>query len=390
MNEHDNEQEREMSTESQVRSQLKKKMRNQRIKQIVTWVLVIALLVAGFQIYSFYKTNGYFPWAEAKTSVSAVKEVEVKVYESSFTTTIDLSGFVEPYDIQNVILRSTGTVTDVFVAEGDAVKKGEALIAIDNTNQLYEVASIEAEIDKAKLSGSLRDLELLELRLKSATNKLDYTQAYANFDGVIASVKVSKGDYFDAGTSAMTLIDRSKLKATVEIDEIDMQHIKIGQTADLIFDSYTAGSLVGEVTYIPMLGKYTSQGIGVMEVEITIDDPPASVAPGYTFEGTITSEGETVLTLLPQNAITVSRGGVSTVIKKMSDGTTKSVVVTVKYLGEGISQLLTGDVKVGDTLIVRRTDTTVSAFAAMTSGGTTPPAGTTPPTGGGGGMGRFQ
>ncbi len=368
MNEHD----REMSTESQVRSQLKKKLRNQRIKKVVTWTLIIAVVVAGFQIYSFYKSNGYFPWAEAKAPVSAVKEIEVKVYESSFTTTIDLSGYVEPYDIQNVILRSTGTVTDVFVSEGDAVKKGDALIAIDNTNQLYEVASLEAEIDKAKLSGSIRDLQLLELRLKSATNKLDYTQAYANFDGVIASVKVSEGDYFDAGSSAMTLIDRSKLKATVEIDEIDMQHIKIGQKADLFFDSYTAGTLVGEVTYIPMIGKYTNQGIAVMEVEITIDDPPPSIAPGYTFEGTITSEGETVLTLLPQNALTVSRGGVTTVTKKLADGTRKSVPVTVKYLGEGISQLLTGDLKVGDTLIVRRTDTTASAFAAMSGG---PPAG---------------
>ncbi|HAF84826.1 MAG TPA: efflux transporter periplasmic adaptor subunit [Sphaerochaeta sp.] len=381
MKNHENTQEREMNTENQVRNQLKKKLRNQRIRRTIIWVVVIVLLFGGFQVYSFYRANGHFPWAEPKAVVTAIKETEVKVYESSFTTTIDLSGYVEPFDIQNVILRTTGTVTDVFVKEGDSVKKGDVLIAIDNRNQLYDVASIKAEIDKALLSGSERDLELLQLKLKSATNKLDYTQAYANFDGVIASVKVSEGDYFDAGSSAMTLIDRSKLKATVEIDEIDMQYVKIGQTADLIFDSYSMGTLVGEVTYIPMIGKYTSQGIGVMEVEITIDNPPATIAPGYTFEGTIANEGETVLTLLPQNALTVGRGGVTTVSKKLPDGTTKSVVVTVKYLGEGISQLLAGDLKVGDTLIVRRTDTNASAFAAMTNGGA-PPAG-------GGGMGRF-
>ncbi len=143
-----NEQEREMSTESQVRSERKKKTRNKRIKQIVTWVVIIALLVAGLQTYSFYKKNGYFPWADAKAPVSQIKETEVKVYESSFTTTIDLSGFVEPFDSQNVILRSTGTVTDVFVSEGDSVKKGDVLIAIDNTNQLYDVASLESEIEK--------------------------------------------------------------------------------------------------------------------------------------------------------------------------------------------------------------------------------------------------
>lgn len=363
------EQNLEMNTENQVRTQLKKKLRAQRIRKTITWIVVIVLLVGSFQTYSFYKKNGHLPWTEAKQPVTTIKESEVKVYESSFTTTIDLSGYVEPFDIQNVILRSTGTVTDVFVKEGDAVKKGDVLIAIDNTNQLYEVASLESDIEKAKLSGSERDLELLQLRLKSAINRLDYTKAYANFDGVIASVKVSVGDYFDAGSSAMTLIDRSKLKATVEIDEIDMQYITIGQKASLFFDSYTDGPLDGEVTYIPMLGKYTNQGIGIMEVEITIADPPASVAPGYTFEGTIVSEGETFLTLLPQNALTISRGGVTSVIKKLPDGKTETVVVTVKYLGEGISQLLTGDVKVGDTLIVRRTDTSTSAFAAMTGSG---------------------
>ncbi len=360
------EQDREMNTENHVRGQLKKKLRNQRIRRTVIWVVLIVLLIGGFQVYSFYKTNGHFPWAQAKVAVSAIKETEAKVYESSFVTTIDLSGYVEPFDSQNVILRSTGTITNVYVKEGDSVKKGDVLIAIDNTNQLYDVASIKAEIDKAQLSGSERDLELLQLKLKSATNKLDYTQAYANFDGVIASVKVREGDYFEAGSSAMTLIDRSKLKATVEIDEIDMQHVKIGQTADLIFGSSSEGALVGKVTYIPMLGKYTTQGIGVMEVEITIDDPPATLAPGYTFKGTITNEGETVLTLLPQSAVTVGRGGVTTVTKKLPDGTTKSVNVMVKYLGEGISQLLTGDLEIGDTLIIRKTNTNASAFAAMT------------------------
>ena len=355
----------EMNTENQVRNQLRKKVRRKRIKRIITWVVILALVVGGFQIYSFYHANGRFPWAESKAPVSTVKEVEAKVYENSFSTTIDLSGHVEPADTQKVILRSTGTVTDVFVKEGDQVNQGDALIAIDNTSQQFTVAKLRADKEKAELNGSEKELELLNLQLKTALNNLDYTQAYANFDGVVAEVKVSKGDYFEAGSSAMTIIDRSKLIATVEIDEIDMQYVKIGQKAGLHFDSYPAQEIQGTVTYIPMLGRYTTQGIGVMDVEITIEDPPSAIAPGYTFEGTIVAEGETILTLLPQNAITTTRG-TSTVTKKLADGTTEKIVVTVKYLGEGISQLLSGDLKVGDTLIVRRTDTNASAFATMT------------------------
>jgi hypothetical protein len=41
----------------------------------------------------------------------------------------------------------------------------------------------------------------------------------------------------------------------------------------------------------------------------------------------------------------------------------------VKYLGEGISQLLSGDLKVGDTLIIKKTDTSASAFVSMSGPG---------------------
>lgn len=357
----------EVNTEHQVRNQLRKKIRRQRIKRVVTTVVVLALIALALYLYSFYKTNSRFPWAQAKAPVTAVKEVEAKVYENTFTTTIDLSGYVEPNDTQKVILRATGTVTKVYVKEGDVVKKGDVLIAIDDTTQQYNVANLKTELEQLEVTGSERDIELAKLKLQSAMNSLDYTKAYANFDGVVAEVNVSEGDYFDAGSSAMTIIDRSSLKATVEIDEIDMQYVKLGQKAVLYFDSYPESSIEADVTYIPMLGRYTNQGIGVMDVQLTIPDPPQSIAPGYTFEGSISSEGETKLVLLPQSAVTTTRGS-STVTKKLADGSTVSVPVTVKYLGEGISQLLSGDLKVGDTLLVKRTDTSAGALAGFGGG----------------------
>ena len=357
----------ELNTENQIRNQFRKKLRRQRVRRVLTTIIVLALIVAGLYLYTFYKENNRFPWAGEQAPVSQVREVEAQVYESTFTTTIDLSGYVEPNDIQKVVIRATGAVTDVFVKEGDRVSKGDVLIAVDNTNQLYKVAELKSMLEKAQLTGSERDIELYELQLKNAQNNLDYTKAYANFDGVVAEVSVSKGDFFEAGSSAMTIIDRSNLKATVEIDEIDMQYVQLGQKAVLYFDSYTASSLEAEVTYIPMLGKYTNQGIGVMEVELTIPNPPSTIAPGYTFKGSITSGGETKLVLLPQSAVTTTRGS-STVTKKNQDGTSARVPVTVKYLGEGISQLLSGDLKVGDTLIIRRTDTSATGISMGGSG----------------------
>ena len=212
--------------EQKLRNELKRKAGKKKIKRVITLLIIVMVVAALAYIYLFNKKEGRWPWQKEKAATSAVKEVETKVYENTFTTTIDLSGYVEAYQSQTLIFRSTGTITEVSVNEGDTVKKGQCLAKMDDTTQQYAVADYEAQIEKAKVNGSTRDLELLQLQLKSAQNKLDYTRLYAGFDGIVASNDISVGDYYEAGDDAMKVIDRSKLKATVEIDEIDMVEAK--------------------------------------------------------------------------------------------------------------------------------------------------------------------
>jgi multidrug efflux pump subunit AcrA (membrane-fusion protein) len=104
-----------------------------------------------------------------------------------------------------------------------------------------------------------------------------------------------------------------------------------------------------------MIGRYTNTGIGVMDVEIIIDNPPEKLKPGFSFEGVIEVESEQSMLLVSQSAVTTKRG-VSTVTKELEDGSTQTVTVQVKYLGENLYQILSGDVKDGDTVIYTRSE----------------------------------
>ena len=149
----------------------------------------------------------------------------------------------------------------------------------------------------------------------------------------------------------MTIVDRSRLKATVEIDEIDMQYVRLGQTAELVFESRPDIVVEAVVSYIPMLGRYTDQGIGVADVELLIEDPPEGIMPGFTFEGTIAAEEDVEMLLIPQSAITRGRGGAESVSVRRSDGSAETVSVRTEYLGEGLSEVLSGNLKEGDVLL---------------------------------------
>jgi len=354
--------------ENKVLNERKRKLKRRKIRTVVILILVAVVLFGLFECYSFYMQNGRWPWKK-ESAPSVVQELTTQAYESRYSTQIDISGSVQAIDTQEVKIRATGAVTGVYVEEGDRVVKGQLLATVDDTDQQYTVANLEKQIEVARVSGSTskRDIELLEMQLDSAKKKLEYTKAYANFDGVVVSVSISEGDYFDAGSAVMTIIDDSKLKATVEIDEIDIQMVELGMSASLTSDAVPGQSIQARVSYIPMIGRYSSQGIGVMDVEIVIDDPPAALKPGFSFEGTIDIESEQVMLLVPQSAVTTNNG-VSTVVRLNADGTRETVTIQAKYLGENVYQVLSGDIKAGDTLVYTSTSGTLKGLMNMMGG----------------------
>lgn len=345
--------------EKKLRDAKAARKRQKRIKSLIGWLVVI--LIVSLVLIWFLKMK-----KDSEAQIEALKNmqssVEAVVERSTYDREIDISGYVEPYDTLEAKFRSTGAVTGVFVKEGDYVTEGQILATIDDTQQRMNLQDIENQIAEAKISGSVRNLELLEMRKKNYENALDYTTLRANFDGVVSKVDVVVNDYFDAGSSAVTIIDRSKLKTTVEIDEIDMQYVTLGQKAILHFDSVPGVDVEAYVSYIPMTGRYTTQGIGVVDVELTIENPPENLLSGFTFSGSLSFDGDVEMLLIPSSAVSTGRGGQTTVQVKNADGTASERKVTVQYLGEGKSQVLSG-LKEGEVVVYEPTSS--NPFAAM-------------------------
>lgn len=346
----------EEDTETQVRKEIKKKLRRKKTKKTIIWLIILALLASGYYFYSFYNTNGRLPWQEEVAQVPTEDlYTESLVTEEISHPIVNISGSLSAYDLQDVVLRTSGAITAVNFEEGDAVKKGDILATVDDTDQQYMIAKLQSDLESAKLNGNANTVKLLELQLKNAQNNLEYTKAIANFDGVVAYQGWETGDYnnLSSTTSNMIIADLSRFKSTVEIDEMDINNIEVGQKAILTFDSLPGVEAEAVVTKIPMLGRYNSQGFGVMDVEITINNPPEGLRTGFTFNGTIES-GKEINRLIIDQATIRQSGDDTVVTKKMDDGSLKDVVVKIKYLGESKCQVLSGEVEAGDTLVIKK------------------------------------
>lgn len=332
--------------EKKLRQAQAARKRKKRIKSIIGWLVVI--FIVTLVLYWFLKMKKDSE-AEIAALQNANSSIEYTVTKSKYVKSIDVSGSVVAFDKQEANFRSPGAVTGVFVKVGDKVTKGQVLATIDDSEQKSNLQEIENQIAEAEISGSTRQLELLKLQKKNADEQLSYTTLTANFDGIVSKVSISENDYVSAGSAVITVIDVSKLKTTVEIDEIDMQYIEENQTATLSFDSLPGQSVEAYVSYIPMEGRYTTQGIGVVDVEMTIPNPPEGLRTGFTFTGSIDFEEDVEMLLIPSSSVSSERGGKTYVTVEKDDGSTERRTVTVSYLGEGYSQVLSG-LQEGETI----------------------------------------
>ena len=132
--------------EKKLRAAYASRKRKKRIKSIVSWALVILIIGTLYVMYSQYQADRAREAEAMNQSVYAETTVMMQSYQMS----IDLSGYIEPYDIQEAKFRTTGPVTDVLVEEGDLVKKGQLLYQIEPDIYAARVKSAEAALEKIK------------------------------------------------------------------------------------------------------------------------------------------------------------------------------------------------------------------------------------------------
>ena len=234
----------------------------------------------------------------ARKAVAASKktdDITYRVRKETYENVIEIAGTVSAAKEQNLQAKNDGTVVAVYVQEGDTVKKGDVLLQVDDTTQVYNLAKLDYDLASTRITGATRQIQLMEVQRASLVQKVNECKITATFDGVIASWDASVGDYIEAKDSIGTLVDKSYLTAKVEVAETDVSKLQVGQKVQFTFPAYK-GTVEGYVVSFPAIGETTSRGATVVKTTVRIDDVPESILPNFSFTGKIQiTEPETKL-----------------------------------------------------------------------------------------------
>lgn len=178
----------------------------------------------------------------------------------------------------------------------------------------YENARTSYNIAKAQYSSATSAVEQARASLKQAQEDLAKTVIYSPIDGVVTQLNAEVGERVVgtsqmAGTVIMVVADLSKMEARVDISEVDVIHVSVGDTAILSIDAIPERKLKGVVYEISNAAK--TKGLGTQEevvnfeVKIKIIDKEPKLRPGMSVTADIETEKRYNVLAVPIQAVTV-------------------------------------------------------------------------------------
>ena len=249
------------------------------------YLFLSTLLIITVTILSGYAVNG-------NTAEVEVFSLETKNMDNTITS----SGKLQYRSGKSVKANEMGIIKDIYVKNGDEIKKGDVLFSYYQA----EIASQYADLQN--LSALLSNFTAKEQILDEVKKYCTVKEVYAESDGKVTGIQYTTDDIVQKGSEIIKLSNGDILEITVNINENYIERVKTGQNVQIIFNAVEGKKYSGKVTKISDEAVQTTGLSGketTVAVTVTLDDKKDDkLRIGYSADCTIvTSTDENVLVL---------------------------------------------------------------------------------------------
>ncbi len=269
--------------------------KKKRILRRIAGILALLLILAGAGVYA---------WAKLRDQYTVTYD-EYTATTGTISNSLSFTGSLELRDSATYTASGSATVRNVYVVEGDAVKKGDKLV-----------------------------------RLSSGTT---FT---ADFDGRVNLVNVKTGDEVAAGDTLVQIADFDHMRVSFRIDEYDIGDVQVGEqcTVTATATEKVFESAVESINYIS-----SSTGNVAYYTATANVDVDGGVYPGMQVTVSIPQEEAANVVVLKADALSFTLENQAFVYKMKEDETLEEVQVEVGVSNGNYVEIKSG-LKAGETV----------------------------------------
>jgi HlyD family secretion protein len=260
-----------------------------------------------------------------------------------------------------VYATGSGTVSGLSLMAGSTVTKGTTICTIDS------------ESNRTQLKTAKLNIETSQITQSTAQNNMDNYTIQSPISGTVIEKNFKAGDMvkgMESGTLAV-VYDLSYLKLEMNVDELDIKKVSVGQKVEITADAVDGQTFEGTVDKVSINGT-TTNGVTTYPVTIVIKNY-GELLPGMNVSVSIVGETHKDVLCIPVDA--VSRGNVVLVPEEGALNADQTGVVDPSKIKEQPVTLGTNDdayievtdgLKEGDVVLIENQAS--SAMAAMMGG----------------------
>lgn len=251
-----------------------KGMPRKKRRKIVRWFIILLVLIAV--------ALGVWKFLSAKKGGGETEVLTDVVQYSSITSTVEGSGLTKAKDSETITIATTGTVSEVFVNEGDTVEPGTPLFIIDSD-------AARTAVDKAR-----QDVLGREKQLNALLKDVAGLNLAAGYSGKLMEVvDLNPGDTISKEQKLAVLADDTRLRLTQYYSYAYEGMIHQGQSMDVSIPALMS-SLPGTVEAVHMVSRITPEGTKLFSADILVENEGALTAEMAASATVTTEDGEVI------------------------------------------------------------------------------------------------
>lgn len=338
------------------------------MKRVITIIIVVVVVLAAI---GYVLTNNKKKAQETTDFIAkgsgavAVKTANVERKEINLDFTAN-GNFAANQEL-NFLSENAGRVSKIYVSEGDRVSKGQVLARIDaeiiNTDRETAEATYqnavrdEARYQSSYATGGVTQQQLdqaklatqnAKLRLQASQRRLSDANIKSPINGIVNKKYIEVGAFVTAqGTQLFELVDVSKLKLKVNVNEGQVANLKVGNAVQIQSSVFPTEKFSGKVSFIAAKADETLNF--PVEIEVT-NNTKNSLKAGMYGTAVFQFPKQAPAILVPRTSFvgSVSSNEVYVLNKTKNTAETRKVV-TGRILGDSV-EILEG-LKEGETVI---------------------------------------
>ncbi len=303
-------------------------------------------------------------WASLRDSRPKGTEVEVQAAENrTLSSSVKATGEITPDKKVEISAKVVGEITSLPVVEGQQVQTGQLLVQIERdlyesardqasaavrqaevsvrrlevqladaerslgrarvlhaqklvSQEVLDGAQLSVDMARVEIQAQVHTVEQFRSALKRSNDDLARTTILSPMDGMIIQLDAEQGETVVPGSTnlpgsvIMIVADMSTLLAEVEVNEVDVVNVAVGQEAEVTVDALGDEPQKGHVVEIATSGR-RDPALGTIrfKIKVELDDPDPALRPSMTAK-------VAVLTATRPDALTIP---IQAVVKRKLD-----------------------------------------------------------------------